>query len=68
MWHVRRGIQDFWWGNLKQRDHLEDLGIDGMITLIQICKKDKVGLDYIDLAQGRERWRIILAVTNRVVS
>jgi len=19
----------FWWGNLKERDHLEDLGVDG---------------------------------------
>ena len=23
----------FWWGNLKARDHLEDLGIDGKIIL-----------------------------------
>jgi hypothetical protein len=23
----------FWWGNLKERDHLEDLGLDRMIIL-----------------------------------
>jgi len=23
----------FWWGNLKERDHLDDLGIDGRITV-----------------------------------
>jgi len=23
----------FWWGNLKERDHLEDLGIDRRIIL-----------------------------------
>ena len=23
----------FWWGNLEERDHLEDLGIDKGITL-----------------------------------
>jgi len=23
----------FWWGNLKERDHLEDTGIDGTIIL-----------------------------------
>jgi hypothetical protein len=21
----------FWWGNLRERDHLEDLGVDGRI-------------------------------------
>ena len=24
---------EFWWGYLRQRDHLEDSGIDGRITL-----------------------------------
>ena len=23
----------FWWGNLRDRDHLEDLGVDGRIIL-----------------------------------
>jgi hypothetical protein len=34
MWHVWGGGEvhtRFWWGNLRQRDHLEDLGIDGRI-------------------------------------
>jgi hypothetical protein len=26
-------IQDFWWGNLRKGDHLEDPGIDGKIIL-----------------------------------
>jgi len=28
MW-VRRGACSVWWGNLRERDHLEGLGIDG---------------------------------------
>ena len=29
----RRGDAGFWWGNLRERDLLEDLGVDGRITL-----------------------------------
>jgi hypothetical protein len=29
----RRGAYRFWCGNLRERDHLEDPGIDGMIIL-----------------------------------
>jgi hypothetical protein len=29
----------FWWGNLRERDHLEDLGVDGRITLRWIFRK-----------------------------
>jgi hypothetical protein len=29
---VRR-IQDIWWGNLRERSHLGDPGVNGKITL-----------------------------------
>jgi len=29
----------FWWGNLRERDHLEDPGIDGRIMLRWVFRK-----------------------------
>ena len=38
------------WGNLKERDHLEDPDIDGRIILRWIFRKWDGGMDWIDLA------------------
>jgi len=49
MWHARgRGevLKGFWLGGPKARDHWEDLGVGGMITL-----------RWIRLAQDRVQWR-----------
>jgi len=68
---VRGGVcTRFWWGNLRERDHLGDLGVDGRIILGQIFRKlDVGGMDWIELAQDRDRWRALVnAVMNlRVV-
>jgi hypothetical protein len=29
----------FWWGNLRERDHLEDPGIDGSVKLKWVFRK-----------------------------
>ena len=57
----------FWWGNLRERDHLGDPGVDGMIVLRWIFRKWNVGsMDWIELAQDRNRWRALMnAVMNR---
>jgi hypothetical protein len=34
----------FWWGNLRERDHLDDTGVEGRIILRQIIKKRDVGV------------------------
>jgi hypothetical protein len=33
-----------WWGNLRERDHLEELGVDGIIILSWIFRKCDVGV------------------------
>jgi hypothetical protein len=33
----------FWWGNLRERDHWEDPGLDGKIILRWIFRKWDVG-------------------------
>jgi hypothetical protein len=54
----------FWWGNLREGDHLGDQGVDGMIILKWILKWDG-GMNLIELAQNRDRrWALVNAVIN----
>jgi hypothetical protein len=54
-----------WWEDLGKRDHFEELGVDGRIILKWIIKKWDGGMDWIDLALDRDRWR---AVVNAVMN
>jgi len=38
------GYTGFWWGNLRERDHLGDPGVDGRIILRRIFRKWNVGV------------------------
>jgi hypothetical protein len=33
VWGRREIRKEFWWGNLKERDHVETLGIDGRMII-----------------------------------
>ena len=51
----------FWWGDVRERDHLEDLSLDGRIILKCIFKKrDVEGMNWIAVAQDRDRGEAVL--------
>lgn len=49
--------------NLRTRNNCEDYGVEGWIIFQCIFSKQVRGVDWTDLAEGRNRWR---AVTNKV--
>jgi hypothetical protein len=51
---------EFWWENLRERDHLEDTGIDRRIILRQIFTKWNGGTEWVDLAQDRVSWMALI--------
>jgi hypothetical protein len=50
----------FWWGNLREGDHWEDLGVDGKTIKMDLQELGWRGTDWIDLAQDRDRWRALV--------
>ena len=65
VWRTRETHKGFWWGSQKGRVHLDDLDIDGRKILKRNLNKYNAGVDWIDLAQDRDRWR---AVVNAVMN
>jgi hypothetical protein len=55
----------FWWRDLGEGDQLGDPGVDGRIILKWIFKTRDGGMDWIERAQDRDRWRALVnAVMN----
>jgi hypothetical protein len=65
VWGRREVRTGFWWGNLKESDHLEEPGVDGTILLRWIFIGLNADMNWIDLARDRDRWR---AVVNTVMN
>jgi hypothetical protein len=69
MWHAsERGetCTGFWWESPRERDQLEDQGVEGKMVLEWILGRlAEWGLEWIHLAQDRDRWRdLVNAVMN----
>ena len=47
---------------MRERDHLGDPGVDGRILLRWIFRKWDWGVEWIDLAQVRDRWPALVNV------
>jgi len=47
-------------GKSEGKDHLENPGVDGSMIFRWILRKWDVGMDWIDLAQDRDRWRALV--------
>jgi hypothetical protein len=55
VWGTRKVHIRFWWGDLMERDHMEDLGVDGRIILKRIKKwdgKTRTGLVWLRIRTG----------------
>jgi hypothetical protein len=39
VWGTGEGYKRFWWGKLRETDHLGDPGVDGIIILRWIFRK-----------------------------
>ena len=52
----------FWWGNLRGENHLDDRDVDGRIILKYISEKWDGDIDWIDLAEVRDKWRALVSV------
>ena len=58
----RREVHAVWWTNLRAGDYLKDPSVDGRIILKWICERLDGCMDWINLAQDRDRWRDLVNV------
>jgi hypothetical protein len=62
VWESGEMLTGFWWENLKEIDHMEEPNIDGRRIRKRIFRKCDGRMDWIDLAQDRDRWQALVNV------
>jgi hypothetical protein len=58
MWHTwerKEKCARFWWESPKEREHSEDRGVDGRMGSEWILGRFARGMEWIHLAQDRDR-------------
>jgi hypothetical protein len=56
----------FWWGNLRRKDYMENLGTDERKILKWIFKKWEWGMAWIDPSRDRDRWQALVYVVMKL--
>jgi hypothetical protein len=66
MWHVWAAEKlhpGFWWGDPREGEHLQDLGIERLKIIKWFLNNwGWGGTDWIDTAEGGGRWRALVNV------
>jgi len=54
---IVRECEEFVWAHGRGREHLKDVGVDGMIKFkLNLGKKGRESVDWFGLAQNWEKW------------
>jgi hypothetical protein len=61
-WERREKCTRFWWESPKERDHWEDQGVDRRMGTEWIFWRLGRDVDWIRVAQDRDRWRVVVDV------
>ena len=58
----------FWWGNLRVRDHLEGIGRRWEDNInLDLQEVGWGDMDWLDLAQDRDRWQAVINATVKLL-
>jgi hypothetical protein len=62
----RRGAYRVLWGNLRERDCLEDISVDRRIILKFVFKKEWKDMDWIYVLQDRVKWEAVVNIVMKL--